>query len=99
RRCSGCSRRGVGGGGPLMAAIPHEDVKRFRGFVAERLGILVDDGRLDDLGGILRSRLAEGRHESLAGYLGRLAVPGAAREELRTLAEHLTVGESYFFRT
>lgn len=74
------------------------EVELFRTLVAKRLGLAFDDGKLGLLAGILRGRAqaAEGAHETT--YLARLAADTGWRKEWRSLAEQLTVGETYFFR-
>jgi chemotaxis protein methyltransferase CheR len=70
-------------------------VERLRRLLAERLGMAFDDKKDPLLAEILRQRATEhgltGR-----GYLDRLATAWTA--ELSTLAEALTVNETYFFR-
>lgn len=72
------------------------EVERFRSIVADRLGLRFDDGKIDFLSEILGRRL--GQAGSAAGpYLDALAA-GSRREELRALADDLSVSETYFFR-
>jgi chemotaxis protein methyltransferase CheR len=68
-------------------------VERLRGAVVERLGLSIDEGRLGELLATLRART--GGADPLE-YLGRLEA--GSREEVRTLARELTIGETYFFR-
>ncbi len=71
------------------------EVERFRELVSRRLGLHFDDGKLDFLGDVLRKRLGATQCPEPASYLDRL---GAARAELRAVAQQLTVSETYFFR-
>jgi chemotaxis protein methyltransferase CheR len=66
--------------------------------VEARLGLLFDDGKLDYLAEVLRSRTESLGKSPTPSYLGRLAGPMDWREEWRLLAERLTVSETYFFR-
>jgi chemotaxis protein methyltransferase CheR len=68
----------------------------FRDAVAARLGLQFDEDRTELLETVATERLASLR-TSLDAYLPRLA-PGGDPDELRVLAERLTVGETYFFR-
>ncbi|MDC0712316.1 methyltransferase domain-containing protein [Stigmatella sp. ncwal1] len=70
-------------------------VNRFATFVERRLGLApVPNG-----GRELEALLAEKSARSgLAAYLEKLEAAGSQDVELRTLAERLTVGETYFFR-
>lgn len=83
----------------MTAALSREELDRLRDFVTRRLGLVVEDAKLDELARALHRRLAEIGCDRLAAYLPRLASPTAAREEARALARDLTVGETYFFRT
>lgn len=70
--------------------------ERFRGWVAQRLGLQFDDSKLGFLAEIL-ARRTERTGEALVPYLDALGGP-RAHEELRILAPELTVAETYFFR-
>jgi chemotaxis protein methyltransferase CheR len=71
-------------------------LRALRDVVTERLGLQLDDDRLD-----LLDEVAARRLDAIGGpfdaWLGGLA-SGAGPAELRLLAERLTVGETYFFR-
>jgi chemotaxis protein methyltransferase CheR len=69
----------------------------FRDAISSRLGLQFDDGKLDLLADVAAQRLEALRDPPVDAYLSRLAA-GADREELRAIAERLTVGETYFFR-
>lgn len=77
----------------MIASLDRADVERFRTIIASRLGLRFDESRTDFLAEVLRSRLGG---VTAAHYLQRLA--SNASEELRGLAPHLTVSETYFFR-
>lgn len=72
------------------------EVERFRTLVARRLGLQFEDTKLGFLADVLRRRLeANGRVCEV--YLTRLEAD-PSRERLSTLAQELTVPETYFFR-
>ncbi len=77
------------------AALP-EQVERFRGLIADRLGLQFEDARTAWLAEVL-DRRADASGVAAEPYLARLqaALPPA---ELAALAHELTVGETYFFR-
>ncbi|HUQ94028.1 MAG TPA: CheR family methyltransferase [Bryobacteraceae bacterium] len=79
----------------MTAALERAEVDRFRMVIAGRLGLQFDDAKLEFLADVLRQRLQAGGGTS-AAYLGTLA--SNSREELRLLASHLTVSETYFLR-
>jgi chemotaxis protein methyltransferase CheR len=74
------------------------DVERFRTVVAQHLGFRFDDAKLDSLAEVLNERVERARDGHVDAYLSRLASPARGREELRLLADRLTVAETYFFR-
>lgn len=70
--------------------------QRFRGWIAERLGLHFDDTKLEFLAEVLDRRVdKEGL--MLSPYLDRLEGPDIS-VELQALARELTVPETYFFR-
>jgi chemotaxis protein methyltransferase CheR len=72
------------------------DVERFRGAVAERLGLQFEDGKLGFLEGVFRRRLdATGQAPNV--YLEGLYAQRLP-DEAGALAQELTVSETYFFR-
>lgn len=73
------------------------DLDRFRSVVARWFGLHFDDNRLAVLAEVLERRVAASRETSDA-YLARLERSGPPREEIRRLAQEITVGETYFFR-
>ncbi|MEP7051403.1 MAG: CheR family methyltransferase [Pseudomonadota bacterium] len=81
----------------MTLALSSADIDRFRGAVAQRLGIWFEDQKFDYLAGILERRI-EATAELPARYLDALEKPPHAHAELREIARELTVGETYFFR-
>ncbi len=72
------------------------EIERFRQFVGERLGLHFDDTKLQHLRDALSDRMRALGHRDFDTYEGRLR--GSGSEEIRALADALTVGETYFFR-
>jgi chemotaxis protein methyltransferase CheR len=70
--------------------------QRFRGWIAQRLGLHFDDSKLDFLAEVLDRRVDK-KGLMLFPYLDRLEGPDITAE-LRALALELTVPETYFFR-
>ena len=60
------------------------------------MGLHFEDDKLDHLAEVLRNRVEDHGRGSAPAYLEQLAA--GRRDELRTLARQLTVGETYFFR-
>jgi chemotaxis protein methyltransferase CheR len=78
-----------------MQPLAREEIERFRGAVAERMGLSFDEGKADMLAEALRKRLDSSGVGLPEAYLDRLT---AWPEEWRALAERLTVTETYLFR-
>jgi chemotaxis protein methyltransferase CheR len=70
--------------------------ERFRGWIAERLGLSFDDTKLEFLADVL-DRRADRKGLGLRPYVDRLNGPDIDAE-LQALAVELTVPETYFFR-
>lgn len=70
------------------------DLVRFRDAIERRLGLAFGEDKFDQLDEVLRARL---NGSDAGAYLARLEA-GIASEEVRALAEFLTVGETFFFR-
>jgi chemotaxis protein methyltransferase CheR len=70
--------------------------QRFRGWIAQRLGLHFDDTKLEFLAEVL-DRCADSKGLTLQSYLHRLEGPDI-EADLRALALELTVPETYFFR-
>lgn len=81
----------------MMPALDPARVERFRGIVADRLGLAFHDSRLDHVAEILAGRVEGTGSASTDAYLASLAST-ADWSEWRVLAEKLTVPETYFFR-
>jgi len=80
----------------VTAVVALSDVERFRGLVLTRLGLHFDDTKLPFLADVIRDRMAASGTSQVQSYLER--VSEIDRAEIRALASHLTVGETYFFR-
>ncbi len=72
-------------------------IERFRAFVAARLGLHFDEGRLSTLAEVLARRAARAERSEEA-YLALLESGASGRAELAAVAQELTVTETYFFR-
>ncbi|HEX3847321.1 MAG TPA: CheR family methyltransferase [Steroidobacteraceae bacterium] len=79
-----------------MNALQIADPMRFRSWIARRLGLNFDDGKLGFLAELL-ARRAQDAGRDPHGYLDRLEAAGPD-PELRALIAELTVPETYFFR-
>jgi len=77
--------------------VDRAEIERARTLIAEGLGLWVDDERLNDLAAFLEERALELRSSGVTEYLQQLA-HGRNGDELRAVAERMTVGETYFFR-
>jgi len=80
-----------------MSLATRNDTQRFRSAVAGRLGLHFEDAKLGWLAEILRRR-AEIRGSAVPAYLDNLERCGQWDDEVRGLAEDLTITETYFFR-
>jgi chemotaxis protein methyltransferase CheR len=81
----------------VTSAIGQRELEQFRALVTDRLGLSFDDSKLGLLAETLRRRVEEGS-DSGQLYLRRLGSQHCPPEELRRLAEALTVTETYFYR-
>lgn len=78
-----------------VSAAQHE-LERFRSAITEQIGLQFEDAKLGFLDDVLQGRVARFAC-SRTSYLSTLEdAPPAG--ELSALAQHLTVGETYFFR-
>lgn len=77
------------------SALP-EQVDRFRGLIADRLGLQFEDARTAWLAEVLERRV-DACGMAAEPYLARLQA-AVSPAELAALARELTVGETYFFR-
>ncbi len=83
----------------MTTLVAEEELERFQVLVAERLGLLIPDMQLEALAALLRERVDANGGIDVLTYLASLAAGPNAERELRTIAEALTIGETYFFRT
>ena len=74
-----------------------EEVGRFRAAIARHLGLHHDETKHAFLAELLQRR-AEANAVAAAVYLNRIDGGNGFRDELRALAQELTVCETYFFR-
>jgi chemotaxis protein methyltransferase CheR len=81
----------------MIVAIGSGEVERFRSAIARRYGLLFDDSKLGYLAEVL-ARRTNSSGASATTYLERFEACEPWHEELRALAQELTVGETYFFR-
>lgn len=85
-----------------MTPVPgRADIEQFRALVSCHLGLQHEDGKLDYLADVMRQRMqsvGRPRFESCSAYLGHLNASPNGAAEWRTLAEQLTVNETFFFR-
>lgn len=79
-----------------MSGAETDPVERMRRLISQRLGLHFDDDKLPFLAEVLAGR-AEAARLAASQYLAALEA-GGAPEELRALAQDLTVTETYFFR-
>lgn len=70
------------------------EIETFRDAITRRLGLHFDDSKLDFLAEAMNRRLTESGTPDPARYLAQVE----AAEELRALADLLSVTETYFFR-
>src|ERR1700742_1184546 len=90
---------GAGAGGhDVIATIYAADVEEFRALVTRKLGLFFDDAKSDFLADVLRQRMERFGCSHFAEYERRLAPMRCQDDEIRTWAEALTIGETYFFR-
>lgn len=79
-----------------MTAHGSTETQRFRGWIAQRLGLHFDDTKLEFLAEVLERR-ADKQGLARRPYLDRLE-SADSDAELQALAPELTVPETYFFR-
>jgi chemotaxis protein methyltransferase CheR len=82
----------------MTMVLDRTDIEQFRMIVVRRLGLHYEDGRLDYLADVLRQRMESNGSPRFDAYLKRLTTSPSGSEELRALAEQLTVNETFFFR-
>jgi chemotaxis protein methyltransferase CheR len=82
----------------MTPVLDRTDIEQFRTIVVRRLGLQYDDGKLDYLADVLRQRMESVGSPRFDSYVKRLTSSPKGSEELRALAEQLTVNETFFFR-
>ena len=82
----------------MTVCLHRDEVERLKAVVNQRMGLHFDDARSDRVAEVLAQRISATGASSATHYLRRLQQPEQSTEELRALAEQLTVGETYFFR-
>ena len=85
----------------MMPVLGRPDIEQFQTLISSHLGLQYEDGKLDFLADVLCQRmqfLGRARFESYSAYLRHLNVSPKGSDEWRTLAEQLTVNETFFFR-
>ena len=85
----------------MTPAPSRTDIEQFRTVVSCHLGLQYEDGKLDYLADVMRQRMqsfSRPRFDSCSAYLGHLNASSNGAAEWRTLAEQLTVNETFFFR-
>lgn len=88
----------VHGAAGMTVILNQSDVEEFRGLIARHFGFQSDNGRLDFLTDVLRRRMESTKCQQFSEYSALLDSSPARAEELRALAEHITVVETFFFR-
>jgi chemotaxis protein methyltransferase CheR len=82
----------------MTPVLDRTDVEQFRTIVARRLGLQYEDGRLDFLAEVARQHMESMGSARFESYLDRLNYSPKGSHEFQTLAEQLTVNETFFFR-
>jgi len=85
----------------MTPVLGRTDIEQFRTIVTCHLGLQYEDEKLDYLADVMRQRMqsaSRARFESYSAYLGHLNASSKGSAEWRTLAEQLTVNETFFFR-
>jgi chemotaxis protein methyltransferase CheR len=82
----------------LTTALPGTTLARLSRFVAKRMGLHFPRERWPDLERGLQAVAQESGFETLEPCVEWLTSSPSARRQIETLASHLTVGETYFFR-
>ncbi len=81
-----------------MTVIERSHVEQFRAVITRHLGLHFDDTKLDHLADVLRHRLNAVGTSGFEAYIESLTHASVGSDELRALAELLTIGETFFFR-
>jgi chemotaxis protein methyltransferase CheR len=78
----------------MTPSIDRREVEWLRSIIVERLGLQFGTDKLDELAAVVATRMQANHCASATAYAQQLATP----EELRALADVLTIGETYFLR-
>ena len=81
-----------------MITFRPEDIELFRALIEDRLGLSCAEWQAERLPSLLRERMNKASFGEAEDYFEWISRPGVGEAELGVLAEHLTVGETYFFR-
>jgi chemotaxis protein methyltransferase CheR len=82
----------------MKMALAATEIECFRTLVTQRFGLYFDEPRLDFLADVVRQRMEATGCDLFSSYQRRIASSAGEPDELRALAERLTVNETYFFR-
>jgi chemotaxis protein methyltransferase CheR len=82
----------------IKVLLNRADIECFRTLVSPRLGFQFDDDKLEMLADILCRRMKATGCEQFSAYQKHFTTLVGEHEEMRALAEHLTVCETFFFR-
>ena len=85
----------------MTPVIVKTDIEQFRNILTRHLGLQFEDGTLDYLADVMLQRMhsvGRARFESCSAYIAHLNASPKESAEWRTLAEQLTVNETFFFR-
>lgn len=82
----------------MKLLLERADIECFRNLVTPRLGFQFEDDSLELLAEILCRRMKATGCERFSVYQQRFMSRASEHEEMRALAEHLTVCETFFFR-
>jgi chemotaxis protein methyltransferase CheR len=82
----------------MKVLLNRADIESFRRLVSPRLGFQFDDDKLELLADILCQRMKATGCEQFSDYHQHFTKHDGEHEEMRALAEHLTVCETFFFR-
>lgn len=82
----------------MTPLVDQSSIDQFRTIISRRLGLRYDDGRLDFLADVLCRRMEATRCRRFDAYAELLITSPLRTDEWRTLAEQLTVVETFFFR-
>ncbi len=82
----------------MTVSIESFHIDRFKELITDGLGFQVEDDGTVHLHALLQERLRDTGNRTADAYLDDLHDPERRHAELQAIAQHLTVGETYFFR-